>query len=83
MAAIHGVDSVDPFVVNHITQILLIPYNAKMKQMDDSTVIKKISEWLKDDRDNALAERLLNELIAYLKSGLSYRDFVSSAIYEP
>lgn len=54
-----------------------------MKQMDDSTVIKKISEWLKDDRDNALAERLLNELIAYLKSGLSYRDFVSSTIYEP
>ncbi|KAG1048509.1 hypothetical protein G6F46_004375 [Rhizopus delemar] len=83
LAAIHGVDSVDPFIVNHITQILLIPYNAKMKQMDDSTVIKKISEWLKDDRDNALAERLLNELIAYLKSGLSYRDFVSSTIYEP
>lgn len=47
--------------------------------MYDATTIQKLSEWLDDDK--ALATTLLNELIAFLKSGLAYKHFISAAMY--
>lgn len=68
------------FLENHFIKILLIPYQTKLKQMNDETVILKLAEWLDDDQQ--VANRLLNELIAYLKSGLAYKHFISSAMYK-
>lgn len=48
--------------------------------MNDPLVIDKLSEWLDDDK--LVANRLLNELIAYLKSGLSSKHFISAAMYK-
>lgn len=76
-----GVDAYDDFLQDHFVKISLIPYQQNLKSMfDDENVIQKLSEWLDDDRDVAI--RLLNELIAYLKSGLSYKHFISSSMYK-
>lgn len=73
---------IDPFVIDHIADILLIPFRSKgARKIDmlDPIIIQKTAEWLENDK--LVAERLLNELIAYIKSGLSYRDFVSTTVY--
>lgn len=76
-----GVDAYDDFLQDHFVKILLIPYQQHSKSMfDDENVIQKLSEWLDDDKN--VAKRLLNELIAYLKSGLSYKHFISSSMYK-
>lgn len=78
-------DACDIFLKDLFVKILLIPYEANSDKavnmkMNDPLVIDKLSEWLDDDK--LVANRLLNELIAYLKSGLSYKHFISAAIYK-
>ncbi|RCH93991.1 hypothetical protein CU098_010339 [Rhizopus stolonifer] len=75
-----GIDSLDEFLVNHLIKILSKPFHEKKTTMYDTDTIQQLSEWLDDDV--SIATRLLNELIAYLKSGLSYRHFISAAMYE-
>jgi hypothetical protein len=48
--------------------------------MYDATMIEKLAEWLDDDP--SVATILLDELIAYLKSGLAYKHFISAAMYK-
>ncbi|RCH80562.1 hypothetical protein CU097_000776, partial [Rhizopus azygosporus] len=82
LTAIHDMEYIDPFVIDHIADILLIPFRSKgARKIDmlDPIIIQKTAEWLENDK--LVAERLLNELIAYIKSGLSYRDFVSTTVY--
>lgn len=78
-------DACDIFLKDLFVKILLIPYEANSDKavnmkMSDPLVIDKLSEWLDDDK--LVANRLLNELIAYLKSGLSYKHFISAAMYK-
>ncbi|GAA5799318.1 hypothetical protein EDC94DRAFT_618347 [Helicostylum pulchrum] len=81
LKAIVGVEAYDEFLENLFVKILLIPYQSdKPVKMNDSVVIDKLSEWLDDD--SAIANRLVNELVAYLKSGLSYKHFISAAMYK-
>lgn len=81
LKAIVGVEAYDEFLEDLFVKILLIPYQSdKPVKMNDSVVIDKLSEWLDDD--SAIANRLVNELVAYLKSGLSYKHFISAAMYK-
>lgn len=77
-----GENAYDSFLEEMFIKILLIPYQSDKSlnmKMDDPIVIKKMSEWLDDDP--LVAKRFLNELIVYLKSGLSYKHFISAAMY--
>lgn len=81
LKAIVGVNAYDEFLENLFVKILLIPYQTdKSVSMNDPVVIDKLAEWLEDDP--LVANRLVNELIAYLKSGLSYKHFISAALYK-
>ncbi|KAI9257432.1 hypothetical protein BY458DRAFT_492398 [Sporodiniella umbellata] len=82
LSALYGPSMIDPFVLNHITDILLIPYDSadsSPMSMEDPILLKKLSEWLSEE-DSAIL-RLLRETMAYVQCGLSYRDFVASTVY--
>ncbi|KAI8878447.1 hypothetical protein K501DRAFT_297633 [Backusella circina FSU 941] len=76
----NGMDNYDIIVEDQILQTLLVPFKEKKTVMDDSKVIGALAGWLDDDEN--VAKRLIIELIAYLKSGLSYKHFVSTAMYK-
>lgn len=74
-----GVEAYDEFIENHFIKILSIPYELGRKTTYDADILKQLAEWLDDDV--AMAKRLVDELIAYLKSGLAYKQFISDAEY--
>lgn len=81
MKIIIGVEAYDEFIEDHFIKILSIPYDRKRKSMYDADILQQLAEWLDDDAD--MAKRLVDELIAYLKSGLAYKQFISDAVYTP
>ncbi|KAI8354063.1 hypothetical protein BD560DRAFT_426897 [Blakeslea trispora] len=76
---IMGIEQPDEFLIDHLIKILLIPSQERKSTMYDKKTIQELSAWLDNDED--VVRRLLDELIAYLKSGLSYRHFISAAMY--
>ncbi|KAI7854205.1 hypothetical protein BDC45DRAFT_569322 [Circinella umbellata] len=54
--------------------------------MYDSNVIQELGEWLtigtKDLDGNNVARRFIDEIMAYIKSGMDYWTFVATVIYE-
>ncbi|KAI8096527.1 uncharacterized protein BX664DRAFT_324191 [Halteromyces radiatus] len=73
----------DTFIETHIQTILLIPYhrrksNVEMTMYDDA-VIQPLTEWLAET--DQVTRRWMDELLAYLKSGLSYMHFINTAQY--
>jgi hypothetical protein len=77
----NGMDNYDAIVEEQILQTLLLPFKDKKTVMDDAKIIGDLAGWLDDDEN--VAKRLIAELVAYLKSGLSYKHFVSTAMYKP
>ncbi|CAO3639439.1 unnamed protein product [Cunninghamella blakesleeana] len=81
----------DTFIEEHIKCILLIPYynnieKEKKKDHDkmtmyDDTIIQQLSEFI--DENERVINRWMDELLAYLKSGLNYMTFINTAQYEP
>ncbi|CAO3683884.1 unnamed protein product [Rhizopus stolonifer] len=64
----------------HVNFTIFLPSHVPRKsEMNTQTIIEKLSEWMMDD--SFVAERFLKELVAYIKSGLSVRDFISSTVY--
>ncbi|CDS05210.1 hypothetical protein LRAMOSA07739 [Lichtheimia ramosa] len=86
--------SCDDFIERHINAVLLTPHESNMKAtkkrsktsmtMDD--IVHELGEWLTIGSTNmdgdAVARKFLQELMAYLKSGLDYWTFVSSTAYD-
>jgi hypothetical protein len=74
-----GIEVYDDFIEDHFIKILSIPYDQHLKTMYDTGVLRQLAEWLDDNVD--IAKRLVDELIAYLKSGLAYKQFILDAKY--
>lgn len=86
--------SCDDFIERHINAVLLTPHESNMKAtkkrsktsmtMDD--IVHELGEWLTIGSTNmdgdAVARKFLQELMAFLKSGLDYWTFVSSTAYD-
>ncbi|CAO3632009.1 unnamed protein product [Cunninghamella echinulata] len=86
----------DAFIEEHVKNILLIPYHTntnnnnsnssnnikrynKMTMYDD-IIIQQLSELI--DENEQIIIRWMDELLAYLKSGLTYMTFINATQYE-
>ncbi|CAO3578717.1 unnamed protein product [Absidia cylindrospora] len=56
------------------------PSSSATASMYDTNVIQQLSDWLNES--DRVSRRLLDELLAYLKSGRSYIDFINTAQYQ-
>ncbi|KAI8062166.1 hypothetical protein BC940DRAFT_128729 [Gongronella butleri] len=54
--------------------------SATSTSMHDTTLLQELADWLGED--TRVASRLIDELLAYLYSGLSYMSFVQRAQYD-
>lgn len=67
----------DTFVVDQILNVLLTPYHTHQTSMDP--VLHEVADWL--SCDDTLAIIFLQQLMGFLKSGLSYSHFISAVKY--
>ncbi|ORX53161.1 hypothetical protein DM01DRAFT_1336353 [Hesseltinella vesiculosa] len=80
-------DAMDPFIETHIQHVLLIPYESRQrgsqnapKTMYDPALLQELAEWLQENL--AVSKRWMDELLAFLKSGLSYQTYVQRVQYD-
>ncbi|KAI8982097.1 hypothetical protein BDF20DRAFT_451254 [Mycotypha africana] len=73
------IDEVDEFVLQHMIQLLLLPFEQKWQTMYDPSYLQMVAEWLNNKL--TLAKKLIDELLAFIKSGLSYEQFITTIEY--
>ncbi|KAL0074126.1 hypothetical protein F4703DRAFT_1373435 [Phycomyces blakesleeanus] len=81
----------EPMVEEYVESLLLIPYQKKASKRHDSSpvtmyepsVLEPLSEWIGDlPGETRIAERFINELMGFVKSGMNYITFVSQSSRE-
>ncbi|KAI8388748.1 uncharacterized protein BYT42DRAFT_611752 [Radiomyces spectabilis] len=79
----------DSFIETHVKHILLMPHEKHRQKStaaepvtEDFDMLKQLAEWINDESDTlTVARRFVVELMAFLRSGLNYRTFISNTEY--